>query len=145
MGKLGRMGRWPVAAVAAVAAVSLAACGLQPGPTPVDVPANQVWIEWENHTDEAYAITVLAQGADSPAYGEVEPCTAHGMGLNLDGPFRIGIRDWDDDPSMPGREVADERAWRNADGRLLLVIDEGGRVTLDTWTEQRAPVAGFCP
>lgn len=139
---MGKLGRWPVAVVAVA---SLSACGLQPGPTPLDVPANQVWIEWENHTDEAYAITVLAQGAESPAYGEVEPCTAHGMGLNLDGPFSIGIRDWAGDASMPGREVADERAWRDAGGKLLLVINEGGRVTLDTWTEQRAPVAGFCP
>jgi hypothetical protein len=142
MSKLGQLGRWPFVAVAVAL---LSACGLQPGPTPLDVPANQVWIEWENHTDEAYAITVLAQGAESPAYGEVEPCTAHGMGLNLDGPFSIGIRDWDDDPSRPGREVADERTWREADGRLLLVIDEGGRVTPDTWTEQQASVAGFCP
>jgi len=142
MCNLRSFGRWPVAALAVAC---LSACGLQPGPTPIEVPGNQVWIEWENHTAEVYAITVLAQGAESPAYGEVEPCTAHGMGLNLDGPFSIGIRSWDDDPQEPGREVADERAWQDAEGRLLLIFDDGGRVTLDTWTEQRASVGGFCP
>lgn len=125
--------------------VALTACALQPMPTPVQVPANQVWVEWENRTEEAYAVTVLAAGAESPAYGEVEPCTAGGMGVNVDEPFSIGIASWDANLTEPGREVADERAWRAADRRLLLVIEEGGRVTLGSWTEQRASVGGFCP
>jgi hypothetical protein len=118
---------------------------LQPTPTPVEMPRNQVWIEWENHSAESYAVTVLAAGAENPAYGEVEPCTAHGMGVNVDEPFEIGIRNWDAAAAEVGRIVATEGDWRQADGRLLLVIDEGGNVTLDTWTEQRVLTDGFCP
>lgn len=109
------------------------------------MPANQVWIEWENLTQNSYAITVLAAGAENPAYGEVEPCTAHGMGLNIDEPFTIGIREWNDDPADPGRVIADESDWRLAGGRLLVVINVDGGITLDTWTEQRASVRGLCP
>lgn len=109
------------------------------------MPGNQVWIEWENRTEETYAITVLAAGAEAPAYGEVSPCTAHGMGVTVEEPFTIGIRDWDDDAEEVGRVVATERDWRRADARLLLVITQGGEVTLDTWTEQRVPTGGFCP
>jgi len=131
--------------VMAMAMASLSACSLQPTPTPVEVPSGQVWVEWENRTEETYAITVLADGAESPAYGEAEPCTAHGMGVNVDEPFSIGIAPWDRNLSKPGREVADERAWRAAGQRLLLVIDDGGQVTLGHWTEQRASVRGMCP
>lgn len=129
----------------AALAVMLVGCVLQSTPTPIQVPGDQVWIEWENRTQETYAITVLADGAESPAYGEAEPCTAHGMGVNIDEPFSIGIAPWDADLTKPGREVADDSTWRLADRRLLLVIHEGGRVALGTWTEQRASVRGFCP
>jgi hypothetical protein len=118
---------------------------LQPTPSPVEVPSGQVWIEWENRTEETYAVTVLADGAESPAFGQVEPCSAHGMGVNVDPPFSIGIREWAQHPDEPGREVADERAWEEAGHRLLLVITEGGQVTLRTWTEQRVLLDAFCP
>lgn len=73
-----------MAAVVGLGSTLLTACVLQATPTPVHVPGNQVWIEWENRTEETYAITLLAAGAETPAYGEVEPCTAHGMGLSVE-------------------------------------------------------------
>jgi hypothetical protein len=67
------------------------------------------------------------------------------MGVDVDMPFSIGIASWDADLTKPVREVADERSWRAAGRQLLLVVEEGGRVTLGRWEAQRADVGGFCP
>jgi hypothetical protein len=138
------MHRRQIAASALFLVVAMMGCSLQPTPTPVDAPANQVWIEWENHSDQTYAITIFAEDAESGAYGEVEPCTAHGMGVNVDEPFAIGIREWEADETDLGRQIADEQTWRQAGRRLLVVIGESGAVTLGTWTAQRASEVGFC-
>lgn len=36
--------------------------------SPAKMPRNRVWIEWENRSAESYAVTVLAAGAENPAY-----------------------------------------------------------------------------
>lgn len=145
MGRLGRRALVGGLILLAALLVLLTGCVFQPTPTTVDAPPNQLWIEWENRTTETYAVTILGDGAQSPAYGEVEACSAHGMGVNVDEPFTIGIRAWDDDANVVGRPVADEDAWRASGRQLLLVITDGGQETLGQWTEQRASVRGFCP
>lgn len=135
-----------------ITAALLGGCALvAPTPTPVDVPDGQVWIEWENRTEDSWAISVVAEGEGISDYAEAEPCTAGGMGVVVAEPFSIGIGPWVlGDVGEAPREVADERAWRQAGGRLLLIIEDGPllggpTVTLDTWVEQRADVPGFCP
>lgn len=140
------MNRW---AIAAVATALLAGCAPWPTATPLDARSDQVWIRWENRTQDTYIITVLGSGAVAPVWAEAAKCRAGEMQADVDEPFSIGIADWDADFSRPGREVADDRAFQEAGGRLVLIIEDdplldGPTVTLDTWTEQRSSVPESC-
>jgi hypothetical protein len=146
-GRVTSMNEW---AIAAVAAALLGGCALAPSPAPLESPSDDVWIRWENRTEDTYVITVLGGGAVAPVWAEAAACMADDMRIDVGEPFSIGIAYWDADLSRPGREVADDRAYREAGGRLLLIIEDGPlldgpTVTLETWTEQRSRLPGACP
>lgn len=113
------------------------ACLLQPTPTPIPQADNLVWVEWENRTEETYHLTIT-HGAGQVAWAaEVEPCIAHGAGMEVDGPFSIGVAPWDRDMADSGRHVADRSDWEAAGDEFLLVIIEEDALMLGTTAEQR--------
>lgn len=96
-----------------------------------------VWVEWENRTEETYHLTIT-HGAGQVAWAaEVEPCIAHGAGMEVDGPFDIGVAPWDRELADPGRHVADSSDWEAAGDEFLLVIIEEDGLALGTTAEQR--------
>jgi hypothetical protein len=121
-----------------------------PASSPAERPPDDVRVKWQNRTEETYVVTVLGSGDTVPAWEEAAPCAGGEMQVDTDEPFIIGIASWDADFSEPGRTVADHEAYREAGGRLLLIIEAGPipdepMVSLDTWSEQRSSLPGGCP
>lgn len=130
----------PVAALIGL----LSACSLL-GPTPIEDPMHEVWVEYENYTDDVYSVTVAREG--EPAGGvRVEPCSAGGAGWPLAEPFTVGIAPGGlEENTEPGAEVTDWTAWHEAgDGFVVIVIQADGRVTVETRAGQRF-AEGICP
>jgi hypothetical protein len=130
--------------VAAVLIGLLPACSLL-GPAPNADPMNDVWVEYENYTDDVYSLTFARDGA-AVGGARIEPCTAGGTGQQLAEPFTVGIAPGPLEENLePGAEVVDWRAWHDVgDGFVVVVIQADGRVTVETRAEQRI-AEGICP
>lgn len=110
---------------------------------------NQPWVEWENRSEHRYVVT-MADAGGVRAYGEVGPCSAGGMGMDVQEPFRIGLLRLDPrqaiDIGRPAPQITDSQAWREAGNDfLLVVIHEDAGVTIETIDEQRSISDGLCP
>ena len=126
-----------------IPAIALAGCAVLPNPTQINDVGSDVWVEWENHSEELYRVTLTGEGGSG--WGLVEPCTASGMGMQMAGPFVVGVASADSPESDRGQPVADSTAVQNAmPGFLVVVIDENGRTTVETRDQQRSE-QGICP
>lgn len=124
----------------------LSACSLL-GPTPNTNPMNDVWVEYENYTDEVYSLTFARDG--QPVGGtRIEPCSASGSGQQLAEPFTVGIAPGplEENLEEAGAQVTDWRTWHDVGegGFVVVVIQADGRVTVDTRAERRV-AEGICP
>lgn len=133
-------------AVLALLMGGLSACSLL-GPAPNTDPMNDLWLEYENYTDEVYSLTFARDGR--PVGGaRIEPCSAGGTGQLLAEPFTVGIAPGplEENLEETGAQVTDWTAWHGVGegGVVVVVIQADGRVTVDTRAERRV-AEGICP
>ncbi len=104
-----------------------------------------VSVDWENRTEDTYTVT-LAQNGTLVATGHVLPCEAAGFGIQMAGPFSIGLTSGGGPGvSKPGAEIADSTGWPAADGFVVVVIAPDGAVTVEKRDERVTPAEGICP
>lgn len=114
-------------------------------PAPDQNPLRDVTVDWENRTADVYTLT-FAQNGSLVATGHMEPCSASGMGIQLAGPFSVGVAPGGGPGVItePGPEVADSTTWREADGFVVIVIQPDGSLTVEERAQQRVAV-DLCP
>lgn len=144
-----RSARGLAGAVCFLSVVALAGCGLLPGPTGLDRGDPTMAVEYENRSEQRYALT-LAEGDVLRGYAEILPCSANGTGMNLAEPFSVGLTRLAPgmgEVTQPGREVVDWTAFREAGGDefVLVIIEADETVTIATIDERRSIQGGFCP
>ena len=143
-----RFARQLPGAVCFLSVAGLAGCGLLPGPTGLDRGDPTMAVEYENRSEQRYALT-LAEGDVLRGYAEILPCSANGTGMNLAEPFSVGLTRLGPgigEVTQPGREVVDWTAFREAAGEFVLVIIEADEtVTIAATNERRSIPDGLCP
>jgi hypothetical protein len=105
-----------------------------------------VSVDWENQTEDAYAVTFAHDGA-LVATANVLPCEAAGMGVEMVGTFSIGVAAGGGAPGVitePAPEVIDSTAWPEA-GFVVVVIGPDGAVTVEERDDRVTPAEDICP
>ena len=124
----------------------LSACAPASEPEPDQNALRDVSVDWENRTEDVYTLTFAQNGA-LVATGHMEPCVASGMGIQLAGPFSVGVAPGGGPGVItePGSEVADSTDWPDAgDGFVVVVVEGDGALTIEERDEQRF-AEGICP
>ena len=72
--------------------ITVAACGLQPTPTPLaPAAATRVEVAYENHSGDEYIVSILGAAPDQQGFATIDPCSTSAVSIAAEPPFEIGF------------------------------------------------------